>query len=244
MNSGRLSAIQTIGALWRGFQLCFFEPRVRTFALRPWGIGALVYLVSAIVALFLYDDFVALFIDAPNAWWEYIVAALVWILCGIALVAATLVLTLTTVTLFLGFLQSAVAVAVYELQGIPTNPVTEHQGAKGLVRMTAWEIGKTALLLFLLLISVIFAFFPLFLPLSVALAALVLSLESFDVALDAGGVAPRARIRFAFSNLITILVFGLLLTAIGAIPFAGFLLPPIAVAGAAVLAAPLLRSAP
>ena len=94
-----MDPFRIITAFFSGVRYCFIEKKTRKFALIPWGVGVVIYLVLAYLAIEFHQETVALLVERSEGFLNFILYWLAWV--GAALLLAALVLTLSFVVVFI-----------------------------------------------------------------------------------------------------------------------------------------------
>ncbi len=231
------NSVRAFFAIYKGLQICFSKPKVRRLAMIPWLLGAVCYFASIYGAYYAHPILLDWAVGSPDGIWKTILFWLAFVFFGLVLLVATLLVTMTLVIVFTSVFQTGIVQQVLLDLGRPLPE--EEAGVKGIVKETGRtvvvEMAKLIWLLPLMIIVLIVGFIPLLTPFALILGAWLLAYQFVDIVLDVYRVTSRERFRFAKKHAVSLIAFGLSLSACWAIPFFGILLPPAAVAGAAWL---------
>lgn len=233
-----MNPARAVEAALYGLLVCLRDSQVRRLALKPWGIGLLVYSLAAAGAVALHDNLVAAFVSAPQGFWSSVGFWLVWAAAALALFAAASLLSVVVVFAITGVFQSAIARLV--LSNLDAPRIAEDAGG---VKAAAGEVGRTIYvegtkliwIVPLALLILIAGFIPPLAPLCFVASAWLLAFESCDVVLDLYRLPLSRRFSFSVRNGFTLTCFGAPFVALSMLPLFGFLVPPLAAAGAARL---------
>ena len=232
-----MSILRSFIALFKGFQLCLFESRIRRLAVRPWLIGAGVYIASCAAAYYAHDPLLQRIAGEPQGFLAHMLYYLARILLPLFLIILSMVATMMTVMIFASVFQTAIAVNV--LQHLGASLPQDKSGLSGIVSETSrtvfTELVKALWLYPCILLSLVLGLIPFFAPVSLLLAAWLLAYNFIDIVLDVFRAGAAGRLWFSLRHGVVVICFGLSLTILWAIPLLGLFLPPVAVAGAAWL---------
>lgn len=232
-----MSILNSLLAIIQGFKLCFTRKEIRRLAFWPWLVGFVCYGSAVVGAFYTHGPILAWVVGTPEGFWMTIVYYLAWVLVAMLLLVASMLVTIVFVMIFTSVFQNAIATRVLRDAGIAVPEETT--GVSGVAKETARTlVVESAKLLWLLpLGALVFlvGFIPILAPVALFAAAWLLAYQFVDVVLDVLKVGAWKRLLFAVRHGLTMVLFGLTLSLCWAVPFLGFLLPPIAVAGAAWL---------
>ena len=222
-------------ALLHGIRLCVTEPEIRRLSLRPWIVGALIYVLAFFLGLWAHETLYTQLAPAAGHWWSTALSWVVWFGVSILVLAASMIIAVVALLISTSVFQTAIAASVMKLNGV--NLPEEFVGLSGsayeVKRTLLTECGKLFWLGPLLIFALIISIIPLLLPLGILLSAWLLAYQFVDVVLDLFRIRPLKRFKFARSHSPSLLLFGGVLMLLWTIPFMGILLAPAAVAAAA-----------
>jgi CysZ protein len=227
-----MGILKPILAPFKGLQLCLFDAELRNYALRPWGIGVLIYITLFTIAFYFYSNITALVAYSFGGGLGTVSDFLAWIGALLLVLVATVFFTFIGVLILCAYSHNQIAQVLLIRKKIMLKEITVIQ-----------EIGRTSLTetvkLIWLIPLYIFAFLlgliPIFTPFAFILGSILLAYQFFDYPLDNLHFSAFKRLGFLFKHIVGAVLFGGTLILLGLIPFLGFFLPPIAVAGASWL---------
>ncbi len=219
-----------------GIKSCLSDPSVRRYALKPWAVGFIVYILAGVGAVFAHGPLIAAFTSDPSGFWSHVVYWLIWSGVTLGLIAAASILGVVVVFAVTGVFQTGIVRHVLSLESAP-KPPAEASGAAA----TAGEIGRTIYvegtkLLWIVpfgLLILIGGFIPPLAPICFVLSAWLLAFESCDIVLDVYKIPVLKRLKLALGSPIVFTCFGAPFVLLSMIPLLGFMVPPLAAAGAA-----------
>lgn len=227
--------ICAISSLFSALRLCLFDGRYRKLAAKPWLIGALTYSAAIVASYYLHGPILHRMVSEPTGFFSWIVFIGAWIAVTIGLVASTMIISVAIVLVFSAVYQTDLVRAALSDLGVPVP--TDEAGLHGTFKETVRTVYvETTKLLWLIPLGVTAFFtglFPILIPFTVLLISWLLAYQFTDLTLDVLRVPPLKRLRLALSHSRSMIWFGLALSALWAIPFLGFLLPPVAAVAAA-----------
>ena len=228
---------QAIYAIIKGLGLCLGDKKVRRLAMIPWGFGAVCYIGSVYAAYRTHPILLKWAVGEPSGFWMWLLYGLAWLLFGVLLLVATLLISMTLVIVFTSVFQTDITIAVLQSLGrsMPEMPGGVRGALSESSRAVAVEAAKLLWLVPLMGLLLIVGLIPLLTPFALALGAWLLAYQFVDIVLDVYRLTARGRFRFAKENTLLLIFFGGSLSAFWAVPLLGILLPPAAVAGAAWL---------
>jgi CysZ protein len=226
-------------AVIHGLKSCLLDSQLRSLAIKPWLIGMVCYLGSAVASYFLHGYLLDRIVGTPDGFWSYLSYLGIWLAIAAMLLVFTLLVSIALIMIFAGVFQTAIARKVLTDHGITVPP--EDSGIKGTVKETTRTvITETLKLLWLgplLIFAALIGIIPFLAPVAIVMASWLLAYQFIDIALDVLRWSALKRAGFSIKNSLLLVCFGLTLTLLWAIPFVGFLIPPAAVAGASWLLA-------
>jgi uncharacterized protein involved in cysteine biosynthesis len=229
--------MKIFSAIWAipfGLQVCLFDPTIRKLCIKPWIIATISYLLFAGLAYATYSPILNLLVTEPTGflatlWFYFIGAVLIFFL-----LACVILLSFVAVMIFASVYQIEIASKILAENGLEV--AINNQGVIKQTGKTALiEMGKLLWLLPLGFLILLLSFSTILTPVALILGAWVLAYEFTDVSLEALGLNFRKRLSFASKNFLPLSIFGLVLTMIWLIPFAGILMIPVATAASAKL---------
>jgi uncharacterized protein involved in cysteine biosynthesis len=210
---------------------------IRRLALWPWAIGAASYLAGAVVSIHYHNHLVDMLISSSEGFWGSVLYVLAWLGAAIVLLLGTIIFSIIVVTILAGVFQSWIAEQVFEQYNVlPKTIVPDFRGLlKELMRNIKAEILKAIWMVPLALTLIALGFIPaLTIPVFI-LGSWLLAYQFVDVGLDLLHLPASRRLLFSLRHVVSVTIFGITLAIVW--PVAGFLLPPVAAAGAAWLLA-------
>lgn len=231
--------LKGVGYPFRGIAGFLQRPALWKYALATFAIN-LALLAIAVVLFLKYRADLVLWI-MPARFPEWLRSALGWILSAVVAGAALVVVLVLGNLLATPFLDLMTERILRDAgEPLPPGRGVLRALARGLVNQTLKLLffGAIQSLLLLLLATPLAPLHP---PLAGLLAVLFLGFEYLDYPLDARHVPVPARFAWLVDHLGASLGFGAVLFLVLWIPFAGVLLAPLAVTGAALLAHDLDR---
>ena len=220
-------------AFYKGAQLCLTVKEVRNLAIKPWIIGIVSWILSAFLAIYFHGTILHSVVAEPNGIKASIFYYLVWMGIAVLLLIVSLIFCAAMVMVFASLFQEEIAKEVLLISGVSLE-LHENSGIKENLTETSriiyWQIAKLLLLLPLIITVFIFGLIPFFMPGAVLLGSWLLAYQFIDVPLELQREKVSQRIKFALKHFLTFSLYGLILTILW--PTAGWLLPPIACAGA------------
>ena len=196
----------------------------------PWLVGIVVFPISIWGALQFHGYTVALIDPNPASWYWWLLHPLVWLISWILLFLLGASVSATTILGLTAYWQSEIAKKI--LLNINSTLVPSASSAmQDIARTARVEVGKLFWFLPLSFLALVVSFIPLLWPIGLFLTSLFLGYQFFDISLDVIGLGFRQRLSYCLKNLLTILVYGSILSLVWG--FFGFILSPIATAGAA-----------
>jgi len=235
----------TIRSVYAGFELCFGEPSVCRLAMKPWIYGAALLVLLLTFGLYYLHpiavEAVELMIGATGSLHE-----MISIVVGVLLFAFLLLWGFVLVLLLTICFQDPVAQRVLEVRGIlpPRTSQSLTSGALNIGVSLLRGLAMALLLLPLLIFSFVISFFPPLIPVAFVITVWVIAIQFFDSAWEALDISFMGRLSIAFRNFYVFFCYGTAIFILCLVPFAIFVLPPIAVAGAADLVWRLKLSEP
>ncbi len=232
-----MSIFQGIIAIFQGWKLCLFNPHIRKLAIWPWGIGTMTSFICLLGAWYLHRPILENIISSPVGILNSFLYGLLWFLLVLVLLIATMVISFIVVMIFAGAFQSSIASEVLRLSEISWDEKA-NQASSIVKEMSTSLFSELFKLLWLGPIGVILliiGFFPILAPLAFVGGAWLIAYQFLDVVLEVLGIRVSRRLLFALKNWPQLIAFGITLIAICLLPFVAFLIPPVAVAGAAWL---------
>lgn len=234
--------MKIFSAIWAipfGFQVCIFDPAIRKLCIKPWLIATISYLLFAGLAYTAYTPILNLLIEEPSGflgtlWFYFIGTVLVFFL-----LACVILLSFVAVMIFASVYQIEIASKILEENDFDVSTNVNQGLIKQTGKTALIELGKLFWLIPLGILILLLSFSTILTPLALILGAWVLAYEFMDVSLEALDFNFRRRFKFALKNFLPLTVFGLVLTLIWLIPFAGMLMIPIATASGAKLVSSL-----
>ena len=124
-------------AIFKGLGYCFGSKEVRSLALWPWGVGFVTYFGSLAGAYYLHPVVMRWAVTPGEGIWASIVYYAAWLGIGLALLVASMIVSITLVLIFTAAFQTAIAIRV--LKQLDVQTPEEPSGVKGLVK----ETGRT-----------------------------------------------------------------------------------------------------
>ena len=226
----------TIRSVYAGFELCFGEPSVRALAMKPWIYGtALLVLLISIGLYYLHPimvDAIEMMFGSFGAYHE-----IISLIVGVFLFAFLLLWGFLLVLLLTICFQDPIAQRVLEVRGVISSSSTQSL-ASGVLNIGVSLLRGIAMAVFLLpllILGFVISFFPLFMPVGFLITVWVIAIQFFDSSWEALNVPFWSRIKIATKFFYAFFCYGTAIFVLCLIPFAIFVLPPIAVAGAADL---------
>lgn len=227
-----MSMLRPFFALFKGFQICFFNSQVRRLAVWPWLLGAISYLGSLYGAYMFHPRFMSWLGAVPDGFFQYLKYGFLWIAVTLTLIMVAIAFSVVLVLIFTSAFQSAIARATLVAHGVSID-VSELGTLAEASRTIFTESKKLIILIPLMVLLFVSGLIPFFAPIALLCGACLLAYQFVDVVLDIFHLAIRQRLRFACANWLHLVCFGLVLGLFWAIPFLGILLSPLATAGAA-----------
>ena len=227
--------VTAISSLSGAFRLCLFDSRYRRLALRPWLIGFVVYCGAAVGAVYAHAPILQRTAADPTTAVSWIIYVAAWIGIAVGLLVSTMIISVAIILVFSSLFQTDLAkLALTDLEvPYPADESSLHGTVKEAARTVIVETTKLLWLIPLGIIVFITGLFPILLPLTLFFVSWLLAYQFVDIVVDVIKVPPFRRLRYSIGNSLTLLWFGLVLAGLWAVPFLGFLLPPIAVVAAA-----------
>ncbi len=224
-----------IGSLFSAFGLCLFDTRYRSLAIKPWLIGLAVYFGALTGAYYAHGPLLRWAVADPTGYWSWIIYLLVWVAVTFGLLVSSMIVSVAVIMVFSSLFQTGLVKVTLTDLGVPfpPDPPGVHGTIKEAARTIYVESAKLLWIAPLGLLAFVTGLLPILLPLTVLLISWLLAYQFTDVVLDVLKVPPFRRLRLAMKNPGTMIWFGLGLAALWAIPFLGFLLPPVAAVAAA-----------
>ena len=227
-----MTIIEAVQSALFGISSCLRDREVRKLAAKPWALGLLVYLLTAAGALYSHAPLMKVFTSAPVGFWRHVTYWLIWTMVTLGLIAASSLISVVVVFAATGLFQTGIARHVLSGLGAAAPPADSS---------VAGEIGRTIFvegtkLFWIIPLAVLIfvgGFIPVLAPLCFILSAWLLAFQSCDIVLDLYKVPLLRRLKLALGNAVTFTCFGAPFLALSMVPFAGFLVPPLAAAGAA-----------
>jgi uncharacterized protein involved in cysteine biosynthesis len=205
-------------APFKGFQLCLADRELRALALRPWGLGAVLSLLSLVVGFILLPD---------SGFWQIAVSALL-------MLVVTLVITVGGVLILGAYYHSRISFLILSRAALAKEELSL---GKEVVRTAVTESLKLLWLVPLYIILLIIGLIPLLTIPAFLLGGLLVAYQFLDIPLDHLHYGAFSRFGYALKNILGAVVFGGVIILLGTIPFAALFIAPVAVAGASWLIA-------
>jgi len=226
-----MGLLAPIIAPFKGFYLCLTDSELRGYALRPWGIGAIIYIIFAYGSFQFYPYLASVF-GAKPASWTGIVDALVSFGTAIGMIFVVTILTIGAVLVLGAYYHTKISRSILSR----SRALPDEKSVLGEIGRTGvTEFLKLVWLVPLLLITFILGLIPVLTPFAFVLGSLLLSYQFFDYPLDTLHVGAFGRLEFLLGHGLSAILFGATLLVICSIPFAALFIPPVAVAGASWL---------
>ena len=223
-----MTVLETLRGFFSGLTLCLTDQRVRQLALRPWAFAFVLYGLTLVGAYYTHPLLLNWMVSPTDSFFGKIWFGIAWLLVGLTLLIASLAISFFVALIVLSFVQEPLARHILSLENIST-------GSSPLLASIVRALLMIIVLSPVLIISLCFSLIPFLAPIGIPLAAWILAVQSFDPVFETLEIPVRKRFTFALSHVIPFIAFGSVLVLGAAVPFVGFVLPPFAVAGAAVI---------
>lgn len=203
--------------------------------MRPWLIGAAVYLLSLLPTFFFADDLAHLMVGDGSTFWNKFVYACALVVSFLLLFALSMILAMTLTLVLSAFFQEDIARAVLRKRSELVPQLSVSRSLTQEAYAISAELFRLLWLLPIFGLLVLIGFIPLLTPLALIAACWLLAFQFVDLALSVLGLGAFRRWGMLSRRPLLMLTFGALLTILWAIPLFGIFLAPIAVAAAASL---------
>lgn len=232
---------RAILAFFQGLILCFTVAPVRRLALLPWLLGIITYPIALYLAYYFHGSVVEAFVSETDGIIATLLYGLTWFAVSVILFVLALFASVLLVLICTAAFQTAIVEQVlkHERQerGLEFSQADENSNIGVIIKQSlgaiVTESVKFLWLIPLLSVAFILGFIPLLTPIAFVLTAWLLAFQFIDIVLDVARFSATRRIRYTARHWIAACSFGLVITFVFLIPFAGMLLGPIATAGAA-----------
>ena len=227
-------------AFFKGISLCLFTPAVRRLVILPWLLGLLCYPVALYAAYHAHSPVVSYLSSSSDGFLGTIIYWVAWLLMSVLLFVGALFIAVLLVLICTAAFQTAIVEQVLrEVRGGAFVELATTVSIMTILKQSIRAIGTESIkylwLVPLFVLVFIFGFIPFFTPIAFIGAAWLLAYQFIDIVLDVACMGASKRIRYSLKNWIPVCAFGLVITLVFLIPFAGVLLAPIATAAAAWL---------
>ncbi len=238
-----MNIISAISSLIAGIRLTLSDVSVRKLATVPWLSALGLYPFSLLIAYYAHPYLLSWVSSPSDTFWGSLYYAVAWAVVGLVALLGSLFASFLVLLILLSFIQEPIARRVLVLSGvtIPTSSGGMLAETRALSSSVFRALGMLTLLAPLFLISLALSLIPILAPLGIACAAWILALQCFDPVFEVLQLSLKDRFKIAFNNKLAFAAFGLTVLLVAAIPLLGFIITPMAVAGAALDTAKRLR---
>jgi len=214
---------RVLGAYLRGIRSVVTSPKLLLLFLAQLAIGIFSYLILAYFAFSHRSDVTAMLTGTVDSWWEYLLA---WIVFLVMLVLTGFAAYLLTVMLG-SFVLEWFAQTLLKQLGAPVDEELSIDAITRTVKRTAIFAALRGVAgLIVLTLSLVALFFPPLGAITMVLLAFLVGIDMMELPTSLLQPAARTKINLLSAHKPEILWFGVIATALLAIPFVGVLFLP------------------